>query len=81
MAQHIPAVLFIGEADGVGGLLAIADAIAVKIADGAGAAAGQLVVVCGKNKSLLARMRAQSFPVPVISKGFVYNMRCKMGPG
>lgn len=74
MAQHIPAVLLVGGGDGVGGLSAIADAIAVKIANGAGTPAGQLVVVCGKNKSLLARMRARSWPVPVILKGFVNNM-------
>lgn len=74
MAQHIPAVLLVGGGDGVGGLSAIADAIATKIAEGAGTAAGQLVVVCGKNKSLLSKMRARSWPVPVILKGFVNNM-------
>lgn len=74
MAQHIPAVLLVGGGDGVGGMAAIADAIALQIAEQAGAAAGQLVVVCGKNKSLLAKMRARSWPVPVILKGFVNNM-------
>lgn len=74
MAQHIPTVLLVGGGDGVGGLSAIATAIATKIANEAGAAAGQLVVVCGKNKSLLAKMRARSWPVPVILKGFVNNM-------
>lgn len=74
MAQHIPTVLLVGGGDGVGGLMAIAGAIAVRIAEDAGAAAGQLVVVCGKNKGLLAKMRARSWPVPVILKGFVNNM-------
>lgn len=74
MAQHIPTVLLVGGGDGVGGLSAIAEAIAAKIANEAGAVAGQLVVVCGKNKKLLAKMRARSWPVPVILKGFVTNM-------
>lgn len=74
MAQHIPTVLLVGGGDGVGGLLAIADAIARSIATESGGAAGQLVVVCGKNKSLLGQMQARSWPVPVILKGFVKNM-------
>lgn len=74
MAQHIPTVLLVGGGDGIGGLEAIADAIAVKISEEVGAAGGQLVVVCGKNRSLLRRMQARSWPIPVILKGFVNNM-------
>lgn len=74
MAQHIPTVLLVGGGDGVGGLAAIATAIAERIAQDAGGAAGQLVVICGKNKGLLAKMRSRSWPVPVILKGFVNNM-------
>lgn len=91
MALNIPAVLLVGGGDGVGGLEAIASAIAAKIAEEVGAAGGQIVVVCGKNKSLLRKMQARSWPVPVILKGFVNNMNewmsacdilcSKAGPG
>lgn len=74
MAQNIPAVLLVGGGDGVGGLQAIASAIATRIAENSDSCPGQLVVICGKNESLLRRMQARSWPVPVILKGFVKNM-------
>lgn len=74
MAVNIPAVLLVGGGDGVGGLETIANAIAARIAEEAGTSGGQIVVVCGKNKRLLRRMTARSWPVPVILKGFVNNM-------
>lgn len=74
MAQDIPAVLLVGGGDGVGGLAAIASAIARKIGDEVGSSGGQLVVVCGKNKKLLSKMQARSWPIPVVLKGFVNNM-------
>lgn len=74
MAINIPAVLLVGGGDGVGGLEAIANAIAVRVAEEVGTSGGQIVVVCGKNKKLLRRMKARSWPVPVILKGFVNNM-------
>jgi 1,2-diacylglycerol 3-beta-galactosyltransferase len=74
MALEMPAVLLVGGGDGVGGLRAIAAAIAARIASSVGDSAGQLVVVCGKNKALLAELQSQSWPIPVILKGFVRNM-------
>lgn len=74
MALDIPTVLLVGGGDGVGGIGAIADAIAVRISEEVGTSGGQLVVVCGKNKGLLRRMQERSWPVPVILKGFVNNM-------
>lgn len=74
MAMDMPAVLLVGGGDGVGGLRAIAVAIASAIASNSGEAGGQLVVVCGKNKALLAELQSQSWPIPVILKGFVSNM-------
>ncbi len=74
MAQDIPAVLLVGGGDGVGGLSAIASAIATKIGDEVGSGGGQLVVVCGKNKKLLNQLQARSWPIPVVLKGFVNNM-------
>lgn len=74
MALNIPAVLLVGGGDGVGGLRAIAMAIAARIAEHCGSSSAQLVVVCGKNKSLLNRLQATSWPIPVILKGFVNNM-------
>lgn len=74
MAQTMPAVLLVGGGDGVGGLEAIASAIAIRIAEEAGSTGGQLVVVCGKNKALLNKLQARSWPIPVILKGFVSNM-------
>lgn len=74
MAQDIPAVLLVGGGDGVGGLSAIASAIAKRICDKVGGSGGQLVVVCGKNRRLLGELQARSWPIPVVLKGFVNNM-------
>lgn len=74
MALDMPAVLLVGGGDGVGGLLAIASAIATDIAKEAGSTGGQIVVVCGKNKRLLRSLQVRSWPVPVVLKGFVHNM-------
>jgi 1,2-diacylglycerol 3-beta-galactosyltransferase len=74
MALDMPAVLLVGGGDGVGGLKVIAAAIAARIAQEVGDSAGQLVVVCGKNKRLLKELQSQSWPIPVILKGFVPNM-------
>eukprot|EP00737_Agarophyton_chilense_P002631 gb/GEZJ01003010.1/.p1 GENE.gb/GEZJ01003010.1/~~gb/GEZJ01003010.1/.p1 ORF type:complete len:485 (-),score=66.83 gb/GEZJ01003010.1/:589-1896(-) len=74
MALNIPAVLLVGGGDGIGGLHSIAIAMAARIAENCGSSAAQLVVVCGKNKSLLKRLKATSWPIPVILKGFVNNM-------
>lgn len=74
MALNMPAVLLVGGGDGVGGLGAIAMAVAQRIAEDVGDAGGQLVVVCGKNKRLLYQLQSQSWPIPVVLKGFVKNM-------
>lgn len=74
MAIDLPAVLIVGGGDGVGGLRAIAMTMASRISTDVGDSAGQLVVICGKNKTLLNELQSQSWPVPVILKGFVTNM-------
>jgi len=74
MAQDIPAVLLVGGGDGVGGLGAIASAIATQIGKEVGSSGGQLIVVTGKNKKLLNQLQARSWPIPVVLKGFVNNM-------
>lgn len=74
MAKDMPAVLLVGGGDGVGGLGVIASAISAKIAEEVGPSGGQLIVVCGKNRKLLASLRARSWPIPVVLKGFVNNM-------
>lgn len=74
MANDVPAVLLVGGGDGVGGLEAIAVAVATKIAEECGTEAAQLVVVCGKNDRVLRKLQERSWPVAVILKGFVDNM-------
>lgn len=68
----LPTVLIVGGGDGVGGVAAIARAIA-SAAGNAGAQA-QVVVVCGKNMRLQKDLAAANFPIPVHVQGFVTNM-------
>eukprot|EP00172_Hildenbrandia_rubra_P004379 Plantae.Rhodophyta-Hildenbrandia_rubra.ctg8734.p1 GENE.Plantae.Rhodophyta-Hildenbrandia_rubra.ctg8734~~Plantae.Rhodophyta-Hildenbrandia_rubra.ctg8734.p1 ORF type:complete len:561 (-),score=72.61 Plantae.Rhodophyta-Hildenbrandia_rubra.ctg8734:1966-3585(-) len=74
LAQTMPAVLLVGGGDGVGGLKHIATAIAERIAEEGGSTCGQMVVICGKNRSLLNSLQKRSWPIPVVLKGFVTNM-------
>ncbi len=73
MAPGLPAVLLIGGGEGIGPVEAIAAACNVSLSQG-GKPAGQIVVVCGRNKTLQERLAARDWAVPVRINGFVDNM-------
>jgi 1,2-diacylglycerol 3-beta-galactosyltransferase len=73
MAPLLPAALLVGGGEGLGPLASIACAIADRLwVDGV--AAGQLVVICGRNHGLQRRLAAHPWPIPVQIHGFVHNM-------
>jgi 1,2-diacylglycerol 3-beta-galactosyltransferase len=69
----LPAALLIGGGEGVGPVEEIAAALNATLA-GDRAPAGQLVVICGRNKALQERLAAQPWRIPVRINGFVDNM-------
>lgn len=77
MAPDVPAVLLVGGGEGMGPVAEIAHAVAAQLAaDGHGAdrPAGQLAVVCGRNRKLYDELSAEAWPVPTVVNGFVPNM-------
>jgi len=76
MAPDLPAALLVGGGEGMGPVAAIARAVAERLASagGGGGPAGQLVVVCGRNRKLHAELSAVNWPVPTVVNGFVQNM-------
>lgn len=73
MHPDLPAALLVGGGEGMGRLSAIAHAVAKRLtADGQ--PAGQLVIICGRNRRLREELSAVSWPVPAVVQGFVPNM-------
>ncbi len=73
MQLDLPAALVVGGGEGFGPVAEIAQKVAASLsADGR--PAGQLVVVCGRNRKLQAELQTVSWPVPTIVHGFVQNM-------
>jgi 1,2-diacylglycerol 3-beta-galactosyltransferase len=73
----LPVALLMGGGQGMGPLADIAQAVAAHLAaDGKerGRIAGQLVVICGRNEKLQAKLQALSWPIPTLINGFVTNM-------
>ena len=73
MDLTLPAVLLIGGGEGVGPVEEIATQLAQQLSVG-GKATGQIVVICGRNRSLQDRLQARTWPIPVTVNGFVDNM-------
>jgi 1,2-diacylglycerol 3-beta-galactosyltransferase len=73
MDPDLPAVLLVGGGEGMGPVAGIARAVAARLATGPGPA-GQLVVVCGRNRKLYEELHAETWPIPAIVNGFVQNM-------
>jgi len=73
MALGLPAVLLIGGGEGIGPVEEIAAACNASLSHG-GQPAGQVVVVCGRNKTLQERLTAREWAVPARINGFVDNM-------
>jgi 1,2-diacylglycerol 3-beta-galactosyltransferase len=81
MDAALPAVLLIGGGEGVGPVEQIARELGAALGKSASRTAplGQLVVICGRNRDLEARLAAGPWPLPVVVKGFVDNMPDWMG--
>jgi 1,2-diacylglycerol 3-beta-galactosyltransferase len=82
MAPDLPAALLVGGGEGMGPVGRIARTVAAGLAGEQGTRArpaGQLVVVCGRNKKLREELSAEDWPVPTIVNGFVENMPDWMG--
>lgn len=73
MTPGLPAVLLIGGGEGIGPVEEIATECNASLSQG-GKPAGQIVVVCGRNKTLQDRLAARDWAVPVRINGFVDNM-------
>lgn len=76
IAPDLPAILLVSGAEGTGPLGEIAETLARRLS-GAGpntGPLGQLVVICGRNQRLLARLVERRWPIPVRATGFVDNM-------
>jgi len=74
MAVDVPAVLIVSGGEGMGPVDQIARAVADRLAADSVARerpAGQLVVVCGRNRELHDDLLAHDWPVPTIVTGFV----------
>mmetsp|Transcript_13700 Transcript_13700/g.29410 ORF Transcript_13700/g.29410 Transcript_13700/m.29410 type:complete len:529 (-) Transcript_13700:874-2460(-) len=88
LEPHVPAVLLVGGGEGMGKLEETVDHIAEQLGDHC-----QVVVICGRNKKLLDKLRAKSYPsgMRVVACGFVDNLHewmagcdvivTKAGPG
>mgnify|MGYP000955011083 FL=1 len=72
MDAGLPAALLIGGGEGVGPVEQIARQLAVSLCNGQ--ALGQMVVICGRNREMEERLAGQTWPLPVVVKGFVDNM-------
>ena len=72
----LPAVLVVGGGEGTGPVGKIAQALSARLADAApdGRPAGQMVVICGRNRALYRKLSERSWPIPVVVNGFVENM-------
>lgn len=74
MVMDVPAVLVVSGGEGMGPVDQIARSIADRLATDSvarGRPAGQLVVVCGRNRELYDDLRAHDWPVPTVVTGFV----------
>lgn len=74
LSVGVPTVLIVGGGDGVGGVGRIAARIAERVNIELGVRGAQVVVVCGRNARLRARLAKREWPVKVMVKGFVNNM-------
>jgi 1,2-diacylglycerol 3-beta-galactosyltransferase len=76
MHRDLPATLLVGGGEGMGPVGKIARTVASRLAAGepGGRPAGQLVVICGRNRQLQRKMSNHKWPIPTVVQGFVENM-------
>lgn len=73
LPPNLPNVLLIGGGEGMGPVAKIARAVADELAAG-GRPVAQMVVVCGRNERLRAKLLERPWPVPTTVRGYVDNM-------
>jgi len=73
MDPKLPAVLLVGGGDGIGRVAVIARAIGKQLG-ARGIPAGQMVIVCGRNRRLQTTLTNEPWTIPVQVHGFVNNM-------
>lgn len=75
LGMHLdrPAVLLVGGGDGIGRVGAIARALG-RTLGASDAPAAQMVIICGRNRRLMARLQKEEWTIPVVIQGFVTNM-------
>jgi 1,2-diacylglycerol 3-beta-galactosyltransferase len=78
MDAKLPAVLLVGGGDGIGRVGVIARAIGKRLG-ARGTPAGQMVIVCGRNRRLQTTLSKGPWTIPVQVNGFVTNMSDWMG--
>jgi 1,2-diacylglycerol 3-beta-galactosyltransferase len=77
LRPDVPLVLITGGGEGMGPVAEIARAVAARLAaDSAdrGNLAGQLGVICGRNRKLQEELEDHDWPIPTVVRGFVDNM-------
>ncbi|KAL1552557.1 Monogalactosyldiacylglycerol synthase 1, chloroplastic [Salvia divinorum] len=80
MDEHLPAVLLMGGGEGMGPIEATARALGDALYDEThGVPTGQVLVICGRNKKLVSKLKSIQWKIPVEVKGFVTKMEDCMG--
>ncbi|XP_074280448.1 monogalactosyldiacylglycerol synthase, chloroplastic [Silene latifolia] len=80
MDENLPAVLLMGGGEGMGPIEATARALGNALYDASlGGPVGQILVICGRNKKLAAKLQSIDWKIPVEVKGFVTKMEDCMG--
>jgi 1,2-diacylglycerol 3-beta-galactosyltransferase len=73
----LPVALLVGGGEGMGPVAEIARRVARRLAQDSGQTgvpAGQLAVICGRNRKLQHELSRLSWPIPTVVTGFVQNM-------
>ncbi|XP_057968827.1 monogalactosyldiacylglycerol synthase 2, chloroplastic-like isoform X2 [Malania oleifera] len=80
MDPVLPAVLLMGGGEGMGPVAKTAKALGASLFDEElGKPIGQLVVICGRNKSLVSSLESSEWKIPVKVRGFETQMEKWMG--
>ncbi|XP_057539362.1 monogalactosyldiacylglycerol synthase, chloroplastic [Amaranthus tricolor] len=80
MDEHLPAVMLMGGGEGMGPIEATARALGNALYDSnLDEPIGQILVICGHNKKLAAKLSSIDWKIPVQVKGFVTKMEECMG--
>lgn len=66
MDEHLPAVLLMGGGEGMGPIEGTARALGKALYDAnLGEPIGQVIVICGRNKKLAAKLRKIDWKIPI----------------